>query len=435
MRLFTKNTVLSVVAAFTLFSFSPDVKGGEGIPPSEGARITLEELQRMALDNNPTLVQAEAEVRAAEGRKIQAGLYPNPVVGYDGEEISTVDPSERGIHSFFVEQRIVTAGKLTQRRQVYEYAGTEAEIGLDEQKKRIMNDVKILYYRMLGAQRIVELRRKLAALAREAVGITNQLYNVGQADRADVLAAEVEAQKAELDLLNAENRAERVWRALADMIGKPDLPGTPLAGELEGEVSTFERKETLDALLQKSPQIERARVRVQRWEQVLRREMAERYPDVFLRAGYTYNLEPDESQVLLGISVPLPLFDRNQGNIAAAKGELKRAREEVRRVEMALRDRFAATFGDYEVSRRIVERYKEAILPEADKSYQLFLSRFRQMAASYPQVLIAQRSFFQAGIDYIEAQVTLRQSIGRIEGLLLSGGLEPVTEVTSGFRH
>ncbi len=84
----------------------------------------------------------------------------------------------------------------------------------------------IVYYNVLGAQKIPELRRNLAQLDREGADISRQLYNIGQADRSDILAAEVEAQKTEIDLMNAQSQVEREWLVLTSLIGKPDLPQT-----------------------------------------------------------------------------------------------------------------------------------------------------------------------------------------------------------------
>jgi outer membrane protein TolC len=85
--------------------------------PTPG-ELTLEQLEQLALERNPTLVQAAARIEAASQRKLQAGLYPNPVVGYDGQELS--ERASGGEHGGFVEQTLVTAGKLGLSRRVFE---------------------------------------------------------------------------------------------------------------------------------------------------------------------------------------------------------------------------------------------------------------------------------------------------------------------------
>jgi cobalt-zinc-cadmium efflux system outer membrane protein len=396
------------------------------LPSDSGGTLRLEDLEHLALENNPTLLQAAADIRAAEGRKMQAGLYPNPRMGYDGEEISTRDPSERAFHSFFIEQRIVTAGKLKHSRNIFAQEQRQAQAEQEAQRERVLNDVRLTYYQTLGAQRVVALRQELARIAQEAVDISAQLYNVGQADRPDLLEAEVVAQKAGLDLVNAKSQLEFQWQRLANIVGKPDLSRSPLAGDLDASCPEFNQRAITERLLRESPQLRVAQAKADRAEAALQRAKAEPYPDITLRAGYTYGRErgEKESLFLAGISIPLPIFDRNQGNIASALSERNRTKEEKRRIELVLRDRMAFTFNEYTTSKQSVERYQKVILPRAQTAYDLYLKRFKQMAAAYPQVLIAQRNLFETQVEYVRNQVNLWMSVTMIQGLLLTGGMD-----------
>lgn len=130
------------------------------------------------------------------------------------------------------------------------------------------------------------------------------------------------------------------------------------------------------------------------------------------------------------IGIPIPLFDRNQGNIAAAIAELKFSEHEVRRLQLALKVRLASVFKTYLSALQAVGRYQKKILPQAQKAYDLYLKSFQQMAAAYPQVLIAQRTLFQVRADYVHALVTVRQNVVEIEGLLLTDGLNEKSDLS-----
>ena len=390
--------------------------------------LSLEQLKRMALESNPTLAQANAQVQAAAGRKLQAGLYPNPAVGYDSDEIS--GPASGGEHGGFVEQTIVTAGKLGLSRRIFAREQVQAEEQARAQRLRVLNAVHMRYYETLGAQQIVALRARLAALAQEAVEVTHQLFNVGQADRPDLLQAGVEAQQVQLDLVAASNDLDRSWRQLAAVLGNPNLERHPLAGKLDDSIPELAWDKALATLLEESPELKVARVGVKRAEAALKRAQVEWIPDIALRGGIRYNFErfaPGDR--VLGpegfaeIRVPLPVFDRNQGNVASAQADLSRARQEVQRVELSLRRRLSATFADYLTSRRTVEVYRTRILADAHQAYELYLRRFQQMAAAYPQVLIAQRTLFQARVAYVATRVNLWRTVVEIHGLLLVDGL------------
>jgi len=179
----------------------------------------------MALTNNPTLAQAAAEIRAATGRKMQSGLYPNPTVGYQGEQIRG-GAQGGGEQGFFVSQDIVLGGKLGLNRQVFEQEKKQSEAEGEEQRLRVINSVRLFYYQSLAAQEMVDLRWKLSQVAEDAVKTSHQLGNVGQADQPDVLQAEVEGEQAELAVAAAEQKQLRVWRGLAATVGKPELPLT-----------------------------------------------------------------------------------------------------------------------------------------------------------------------------------------------------------------
>ena len=173
------------VSIFLLFAIAPGRAQAQAPPPDQKT-ITLEELQQMALQNNPTLAQATANIRAAEGRKQQSGLYPNPTVGYQGEEIRG-GSFRGGEQGFFVQQNIVTAGKLGLNRNIFEQEKRQAETEADEQKLRVVTNVKMSYIQALAAQQTLELRHNLSKLAQDAVETSRQLANVGQADAPDVL--------------------------------------------------------------------------------------------------------------------------------------------------------------------------------------------------------------------------------------------------------
>jgi cobalt-zinc-cadmium efflux system outer membrane protein len=400
-------------------------------PQSPGKEsLRLEQLEQMALESNPTLAQAVANVKAAEGRKIQAGLYPNPVIGATGEEISSGPIIRGGEFGGFIEQRIVTAGKLRLNRNVFEQERLQAEHMAQAQNYRVLNSVRSLYYEALGAQRRVEVQTQLAGLSREAVKISNELLNVGAADQPDFLESEVEADQAEVDLSMAKTELERVWRELAAVVGKPSLQPAPLEGNLE-EVPKLELESVMATLFSESPEIRTSEAAVAREQAALRRAKVEKIPDIVARGGLRYNRElleqgltPVGLEGTFDVGVEIPFFNRNQGNVAAAHANLERAQREEGRVRLSLRIRMARAYKEYQDSLAMVERYRTQMIPRAQKAYELYTSNFRQMAAAYPQVLIAQRKLFQLQEHYIAALVNIWRSAVVIRGLLLSGGLE-----------
>jgi len=405
---------------------------------TSGCVLTLADLERMALQANPTMAEAQAAIRAAEGRRVQAGLWPNPVIGYTGSEFNTRAFTQKSEHFAFIEQTILLGGKLGKSRRIFAKEKILAEQEAVAQRYRILNTVRMLFYEALGAQRRVETRAELVRIAREAVGVTEQLFNVGQADQPDAYEIEIEAQRAQLDLIMAENRQDQVWQQLGAVIGDPFLKPVCLAGNLEKGLPELDEDAALAMLLGGSPELKRAQAAVQRALAAIARAKAERVPDLFLRGGFGYSTEllemrnqlpgvplrPTGPEGFLEIGVRLPIFNRNQGNITAVYAELEIAERETRRVELALRARMAAVFRNYQNALRVVTQYERQVLPRAKRGYQLYLAGFKQMAAAYPQMLIAQRTLFQAQDTYNNSLVEAWQSAIQIQCFLLTGGLD-----------
>ncbi len=405
--------------------------------PVTQTTISLEELERMALAKNPTIEQAEAAIRAAEGRRRQAGLWPNPIVGYDADGLATNELVRdfRSGHYLWVEQSIVGFGKLSKSKRIAAQEKVQSMAEAEAQRWRVLNAVRMLYYEVLGAQQMVDLRRRLLELTREAVGISEELFNVGQADRPDVLSTEVESQRAEIDLIRAENDLARVWRVMAAVVNNPQLTTSlkpaHLAGSLEVGAPELDQDELLASLLRESPEMKAAMAGVARAKAVVERAKIEPRPDMFVKAWVGRSNEFAEFyggktgwETRVEAGVRIPLFNRNQGNVAAARAELTSAENELQRVELALRARLADAFNNYVNSLGVAARYNREILPRAQKAYEMYLSKFRQMAAAYPQALIAQRTLFQAQTEYLSTLVDLWQNVVQLRGMLLTGGLD-----------
>jgi outer membrane protein, heavy metal efflux system len=391
--------------------------------------LTLADLEQMALSSNPTLAQAASEIRAAAARKSQSGFYPNPTAGYEGEQIRG-GIQGGGEQGFFVSQDIVLGGKLALNRNIFEQEKKQAEAEGEEQHRRVINSVRIFYYQALAAQEMVALRHKLAHLAQDAVDTSHQLANVGQADQPDVLQAEVESEQAELASEVAEQNQMRVWRQLTATVGRTQMPLTRLAGNLEN-LPEGNPEQWLQTILQDSPAVKIAQLGVSKAEAALARAKREPIPNLQLRGGLEENLEPEPItnrtiglQGFAEVGVQIPLLNRNQGNVGAAKAEAERARQEVQRVQLVLQERAAILLQSYVTSRSAVDAYRDRIIPRARKAYELYLKSYRGMAAAYPQVLIAQRTLFQLQTDYIAALNNLWGNSIALKGFLLTDGLE-----------
>ena len=229
-----------------------------GVPPNETVTFSLADLEAIAIQRNPTLAQAAAQIAGSRGAALEAGLYPNPVIGYEGEQMGAAGTAGE-LQGGFIQQTIVTAGKLRLSRAKYNQEAFEAGILAMGQQLTVLNGVRTRFYELLAVQRMIELRRELLTNSQENLRTTREMFNTGLANEAEVLLAEIEINRAQIALADEENQFGALWRNLAAVIGWPDLPPTPLAGRLEPDSSSLEWDNSLALLLHESPEIQAAR--------------------------------------------------------------------------------------------------------------------------------------------------------------------------------
>jgi outer membrane protein, heavy metal efflux system len=394
--------------------------------------MRLKDFEDLALANNPTLKQASEIVQRSAAESRQAGLHPNPSAGYEGSEIrgGSFGGGENG---GFIQQTIVLGGKLGLRKRVFQDQQREDEAGLSEQHYLILGDVDQRFYSTLAAQELVKIRENLLKLALDARQTAGQLANVGQADEPDVLQAEVEADRAKLDYQTSQMDYVKSFEALAATVGKPGLLLSPLVGNLD-RWPELHAQQIVETILSNSPEVKRAQLAVVRAEAEVRSAKREAIPDVQLRAGIQQDNEAlNEAAIrqspvgLIGfgsLSINLPLFNRNQGNVAAARAEVERARDDVTRVQLSLQHRAEPLLQAYRTEEIQAGLYKGEMIPEALRAYQLYLYNYRHMAAAYPEVLISQRTLFQLEVAYIETLDHLWQNAIALQNFMLTNALK-----------
>ena len=403
---------------------------GRAQQKAQGQLVTLEQAQKIATERNPTLRQAEAQVRAAKARQEQAGLYPNPTISYTGDEIrgGSVGGGKQG---FFVQQTIVTGRKLGLSRDIFGKEIKLAETEAEEQRTRVTSAVRIAFSRVLAAQELLDVRNDLAKIARDSADTLRRLSNTGQADETEVLESEVDAQRMRMAARMQENTLREEWRSLAAVIGAPEMPLTTVSGDLEAGWPELNEEEAVEAIARQSPAVRIAETTALRAQAVLAREKRQPVPDVTIRGGMEYNNE------LLGtvpfakgwegiaeVGVQVPIFNRNQGEVAAARADIDRAVQEKTRIALTLRERAASAVDQYANARLMATEYRDEMLPRAKKAYGLMVDKYGQMLASHPRVLEVQKKLYELQAEYIVSLESLWTNGIALQGYLLTDGLE-----------
>ena len=396
----------------------------EPSPAEEQSGMTLQDAIGRALGANPTIAESAASIRRLQSEWNQTGYYPNPTAGYVASEIG--NDGQEGQQGIYFGQVIVTADKLDWNRAVASGGVAFAQAQAEAQRLRVVTDTEIRFYEALGAQRLVEISQRIQDNAQQGFDATKALVKAGQSAGADELQAKAVLERANVGVRQAEARAEAAWRRLAAMLGQPDLPRTDLVGDLEQDQQIGDFEAVWRMLCASSPELQAASARVARQKAKIGREEAQSVPDVDAQNMVQYDTSTNTTVVGLQYTIPVPVFHQNQGAISASRAAYVRACRDYRRVELNLRDRLAQAFRDVNVARAQVVTYREKVIPAVTESLELVRSAYPAQFGIL-RLITSQQDYADATAEYVRALIDLRTAEARIDGLLLTGGLdEPV---------
>lgn len=392
---------------------------------SDQATMTLSDFESLALSNNPTIAELVATTQKAAGFRTQVGLRANPAIGYNGTQIADAGTDQ---HTAFISQTIVTADKLALNRRVLDEALRAQLLQLEAQKYRIATDIRLKFYDALAAQRRVNLIQDFQPVADKGLELAELRKKVLEGSQLDVVQATVQKNEIELALQQAEIDFAAAWRELVAFAGSPQMTPVSLQGELPQTADALDWYNLASTMVVSSPEYQAAQARVSQARAHIDRQCVQSVPNLDVQFAAGTDNGTDSGLINLQIGAPMPVFNKNQGNIAAARAEFTRASREVERIENAIKARLAAVSRDYDSSLAGVAKYANDILPNADEGLKLAEQAYKAGETSFLQVLVARRTYFDVNMQYIASQAQLAQAQARVDGYLLTGALEAVTD-------
>lgn len=396
--------------------------------------MTLEAIEQMALTNNPAIQQATASAHKAMGFQDQVGRKPNPTTGYNGSQLADAGTDQ---HSLFIEQEFVRGDKLARNEAVLREEVQSQLWEVETQRYRVLTDVRQRFYDALAAQRRLELAAEFYDVAEKGVRLAHARREAAEGTVPEVLQAEIQLQQIVILRQQAEVKYRGAWKQMMAMTGTPDVPLGKLIGILPNSAEA-RAWETVEAeLMASSPELQAARARVSRARAYLDRQQVQAVPNLTVMVGAGVDNATDSGFINTQVGLPLPIFNRNEGNISAAYAEMCRASQDARRIELAIKSRLAQAGQQYDAAAIAVAQYEQEILPRAQKTLDLTEQAYSAGQLAFLQTLVVRRTFFDAQLDYVSAQSDLAQATALIDGLMLSGGLEATrdTDFDSSVRE
>lgn len=388
--------------------------------PSQAQTLTMRAALTRALAASPRLTAAERDVGIAAGQRIQAGSLLNPELSYE-QDNSLGSGIYRGTRSAETTLQISQAFELFGKRDARIAAGAAGvEVAAIQRKAvrlEVLSETAIAFLGVLGAQRRIRILDEQIAAIDRLTPLLRRRVEAGASSPAETGRAEVASAlvKADRERLKATLASAR--RELAVLMGDP----TPKFSEVSGRVEIAGRPPTFQsvvAAIDANPQLVRwTAVYAQRNAELLLARLKP-YPDVRIAAGWRHFNESNDDAVRLTVSVPIPVFDRNQGNILSAQESLAKTRAEREANRNTLIVLAGRAYDSLQGSLRELSVLRESAIPRAQEAAEAISQGYGQGRFSLLEVLDAQASVTQARLREQEAQQNFHAAVATIEGLV-----------------
>ncbi|HEX7766414.1 MAG TPA: TolC family protein [Nitrospira sp.] len=418
-------------AILSLIGLSAALLYGAAISPSPGfaqapapQTYTLDSILDLALARNPAVSSAEGTIDQQRGQQTAAGAYPNPTVtGYMGYG-EVRDTGRANIRESLDREKLteynVTVGQpvewpaMRKARQGVADAGlATANAGMSETRLHLATQVKVAFYDLLLAQRDAALAQQNLDIVESVARIVKARVKSGEAPQFESIKAEVEVLKAKQQLARAEN-AVRINRAVVDTLTGGALGSTYV---IQGDFMGMSKEIHLDGLIVRMgtqhPSIQRLLKSVEQSDWKIEFERQSRIPSVTVNGSYWREIGREAVQG--GLSIPMPLWYRREGEIAASLGSKRHHEAELLRTRNELARAIFQHYQDARTTAELIEVFDRGLLKQAQEALRLAQFSFQQGASSLLDVFDAQRVQRQIQMDYAQARYELAVSLARLE--------------------
>jgi len=405
-------------------TFQPPAKPMETLDVAETAEptgvITLREALALALMHNPELKAFSWDVRISEARQLQASLWPNPELEVEVEEVggpgqrSGFDAAETTIQ---LSQLIEMGDKSGKRVKV---ASLEKELaGWDYEAKRldVFTDVTKAFIGVLAAQQRLELTEELLQLSEELVDAVGKRVDVGKDSPLEKTKAAVAHSNVKIQHQQAVQNLDFTRKQLASIWAGKEPLFESAAGRLDS-LSPVPSINELTGLMEQNPDIARWSLEIDKNKASLELEKAKAISDITLSGGLQRFNETDDNAVVFGISIPLPISDRNQAGKLQATYELAKAREQQRAAHTKIQMELVKAYQELSNSYTEATELDKSVLQGAESVFEASKTGYSQGKLDYLNVLDAQRTLFEAKAQYIDALASFHTAKTDVERLI-----------------
>ena len=375
--------------------------------------LTLEQALEQASSLSPVIRAATKEVDATGGAVQQAGLRPNPEFSAGLEDTSQRDTR---VTTASIGLPIELGGKRLARIAAAERARDVAIADLSTATAELKAQVYAAYFQTLVAQERARLANDSLELASRAADAVGKRVTAGKVSPVELNRARVDQANAQLELTDAESTVRTAQLRLATAIGLREVTFANVSGNIE-RVPDRPSYAQLVSRIDESPILLSGRLEIDRRRAVLASERSKAYPDVTVSVGTRRDAQLGRTQAVVGLSIPLPLFNRNQGNVYEAARRADKAEDEAESTRLRVITSLRDASNTLDVARQSLDVLKTTVLPAAAQAYDAATKGFEGGKFGFLEVLDAQRSFLAARTRYLNTLLAAYDSAATIDRL------------------
>lgn len=393
-------------------------QSANGVEQIEAATpLTLQKAVALALEANLDLTVAQREIEAVEGQVIQGRVRPNPELAYSLEDQRTPTRTQ----SVQINLPIELGGKRAARIAAAERGRDVAVEELNTRRVEIRAAVVAAFFETLAAQERAALAQASVDLAKRATDAVAKRVAAGKVSPVEETKARVAEAGVRVELAQAQSEQRNARARLASLLGANPPRFTLVSGNVE-ELPAVPSLDNVQQRLSTSPTLRRMQLEVERRRSLVDVERSKRIPDVTFSLGVKRPAELQRNQLLFGVSVPLPLFDRNQGNLLEALKREDKARDELQALNIRVSTDVLQARERLDAIRREVEVLQRDVLPGAKSAYDAATVGFENGKFNFLEVLDAQRTYFAAKSQYLKALAEAHRTAADIDRVLGESG-------------
>lgn len=387
----------------------------------EKTTLTLHNAVQLALQHNPELAAFAKEMGALEGVTQQAGLLPNPQLQIDSEDIGT-RPNSPGARfvSIRISQLIETAGKRSARINAASLGQERAGQDYETRRLDLIAQVANVFTDVLVGQQRLQLANESLALARTVVDTVAKRVLSGKVPPIEETRAKVAFATTRIEFEQAQHNLEAARKQLALMWGDSMPRFNQVLGDLESFV-TIPDFGVLVEYLHSNPAALSSRINLAQRKAILVLQKAQRIPDITLNAGvrrFMTTEHQNDTTALIGLSIPLPIFNRNQGNLLEAHQRVDKAEDEWAATDLRLRTLLVQAYEALIAAHSQISILSDEILPGAREAFNTARRGYELGRFGFLEMLDAQRTLFQNQTLYLQALANYQRLINEIERLI-----------------